>query len=149
LLREGELVDVLVLQATEVACHVLAWDHGHVSFSATGQLVPLAAHVARARADLSLSQVLLEGLRRLDEANHMGPHMPNLDETYVRVDEQLTKLGRHALVRDELAVLELLNGRNTLKDVARRTRIGAFGVSKIVHRLSRSGLARPRTMAVR
>ena len=74
----------------------------------------------------------------------MGPHMPHLDEIYLRIDEQLAKLGRHSLIKEELAVLELLNGRNSLKDIARKARVGTFNVALILYRLSKANLARRR-----
>ena len=57
-------------------------------------------------------------------------------------------LCRELLARDELDVLELINGRNSVKDIARRTRTGTFAVSRIVYRLSKSNVVRRRVMPV-
>jgi Fe-S-cluster containining protein len=50
--------------------------------------------------------------------------------------------------RDELDVLELINGRNSVKDIARRTRTGTFAVSRIVYRLAKSNVVRRRVTPV-
>ena len=79
----------------------------------------------------------------------MGPHMAGVDDVYLRVDPEVAKLGRQAFTGEELGVLELLNGRNSIKDVARKTRTGTFAVTKVLYRLSRSGLARRAAPPVR
>ena len=70
-------------------------------------------------------------LRRLDENALMGPQMPELDDIYVRDDAKVSRMAREALARDELDVLELINGRNSIKDIARRTRTGTFAVARV------------------
>jgi hypothetical protein len=37
-----------------------------------------------------------------------------------------------------------MNGRNSVKDVARKTRTGTFAVSTVIYRLTLAGLARRR-----
>ncbi len=144
LLTPEDLAMSLVTQAREVTCHLLGWSEGKLSFAPSDQLDPLAAAAKRARVELLISDALLDGLRRVEEAAIMGPHMAQLDDVYLRVDEQLVKIGRHALVREELAVLELLNGRNSVKEIARKTRAGTFNVARILYRLTKANLTRPR-----
>jgi DNA-binding MarR family transcriptional regulator len=57
-------------------------------------------------------------------------------------------MAREILAREELDVLELINGRNSVKDIARRTRTGTFAVSRIVYRLSKSNVVRRRVTPV-
>ncbi len=148
-LRVDEVATALANQAREIACHALTWTAGRLSFAPAEQLHPVVARLGRGNTAVRVAEVLMVGLRRTDERAEMGPHMAGLDEVYVRVDEEVAKLGRHAFARDELAVLELLNGRNSIKDVARKTKTGAFAVTKVLYRLSRSGLARKAAPPVR
>jgi CheY-like chemotaxis protein len=143
-LSPGELVDTLLGQAREVVCHLLTWTEGRLTFAPSAQLHPLANEAAKARASLRIGEALLDGLRRVAESAAMGPHMPTVDDVYIRVDTEVAKLGRHAFSREELGVLELLNGRNSVKEIARKTRAGAFAVTKVVYRLGRANLARRR-----
>lgn len=143
-LRPGELAQVLVHQAREVTCHLLGWSEGRLVFAPTTGLHPLAAAVAEAKAELRVSEALLDALRRRYEEASMGAHMAGVDDVYLRVDAEVAKLGRQAFTREELGVLELLNGRNNVKEIARKTRAGTFAVATVLYRLSRSGLARRR-----
>jgi hypothetical protein len=142
------LNEVLIQQAREIACHVLAWTEGRVGFAASERMHPLVEQIARGAGELRIAEVLLVGLRREDERAEMGPHVAALDEVFVRVDAEVAKLGRHAFTREELTVLELANGRHSVKEMARRARVGTFAVAKVLYRLSRAGLVRRRAPAV-
>lgn len=148
-LRNDELATALANQAREIACQALTWTGGRLSFAPSEQLHPLIAQLGRGHTEVRVAEVIMMGLRRNDERAEMGPHMATLEEVYVRVDDEVAKLGRHAFAKDELGVLELLNGRNSIKDVARKTRTGTFAVTKVLYRLSRSGLARRAAPPVR
>jgi CheY-like chemotaxis protein len=148
-LTGADLVAVLLSQAREVTCHVLTFRKGSISFRPTSELHPMAAATAQpGSAELLIAEALLDGLRRLDEQAVMGPHMPELEDVYIRIDEQVAKLGRENLARDELSVLELINGRNSVKEVARRTRTGTFAVARVLYRLAISNVVRPRVTPV-
>ncbi|MEM9463360.1 MAG: DUF4388 domain-containing protein [Myxococcota bacterium] len=143
-LRPSELAQVLVRQAREVTCHLIDWTEGRLTFAPTTTLHPLAAAVAEAKAELRVSEALLDALRRRHEEAAMGPHMAGVDDVYLRVDAEVAKLGRQAFTREELGVLELLNGRHSVKEIARKTRSGTFAVASVLYRLTRGGLTRRR-----
>lgn len=149
LLSERDLAQVLVDQAREVTCQMLAWRTGEATFRATATLHPMARAAADADGvELLISEALLDGLRRIDERAAMGPEQADVEDVYIRVDEQLAALGREALARDELQILELVNGRNSVKDIARRTRAGTFAVTRVLYRLSKSNVVRRRVTPV-
>jgi CheY-like chemotaxis protein len=145
----GELAAAILAQAREITCHVLTFRKGVAGF------VPLAklensssAGADEGKVELAVSEALLDGLRRLDENALMGPQMPDLDDVFVRDDARVSRMAREILARDELDVLELINGRNSVKDIARRTRTGTFAVSRIVYRLAKSNVVRRRVTPV-
>jgi CheY-like chemotaxis protein len=143
----GELGTVILAQAREITCHVLTFRKGVAGFVPLAKLeAPMAGD--EGKVELAVSEALLDGLRRLDENALMGPHMPELDDVYVRDDAKVSRMARETLARDELDVLELINGRNSIKDIARRTRTGTFAVSRIVYRLSKSNVVRRRVTPV-
>ncbi|MCX4240019.1 DUF4388 domain-containing protein [Paraliomyxa miuraensis] len=144
LLHAAELAQVLIHQAREVTCQLLGWTEGRLTFAPTTNLHPLAAAVVEAKAELRVAEALLDALRRRHEEAAMGPHMAGVDDVYVRIDPEIAKMGRQAFTREELEVLELLNGRNSVKEIARKSRSGTFAVATVLHRLSRSGLTRRR-----
>ncbi|MBK6917372.1 MAG: DUF4388 domain-containing protein [Deltaproteobacteria bacterium] len=147
-LRADELSTALCNQAREITCQAMGWSGGRMSFVPSEHLHPVIAELGRGAAELRISEAVLVGLRRLDERAEMGPHVAALDDVFVRVDDEVAKLGRHAFALDELGVLELLNGRNSVKDIARKTRAGTFAVAKVIYRLGRGGLARRATPPV-
>jgi CheY-like chemotaxis protein len=147
----GELAAAILAQAREITCHVLTFRKGVAGFVPLAKLENSAASGAGGedgKVELAVSEALLDGLRRLDENALMGPQMPDLDDVYVRDDARVSRLAREILARDELDVLELINGRNSVKDIARRTRTGTFAVSRIVYRLAKSNVVRRRVMPV-
>jgi hypothetical protein len=57
-------------------------------------------------------------------------------------------MGRGRLTRDELTVLELVNGKNTVQEITRKSRMGSFEVSKMLYRLLSIKLIRRRVQPV-
>jgi DNA-binding MarR family transcriptional regulator len=62
----------------------------------------------------------------------------------VRDDDKIGEVPRGTFTRDELAVLGEVDGRQSLRDIVRKLRLGSFDVSKIVFRLRRARLVRRR-----
>ena len=118
------------------------------SFRPQKELDAMATSAAQQRAELLVDEALLDGLRRLDEQAMMGVHMPHQDDVFLRIDEQVAKLSRDALPRDELAVLEMVNGRNSVKEIARKTRTGTFAVSRVLYRHAKANLVRKKVTPV-
>lgn len=142
LLSPDDLTMVMLDQARAVTCHLLTWKTGTFTFSPRTELDPSIVTSNVPGRELLVSEALLDGLRRLDEQAIMGPHMPDLDDVFLRIDEQVAKLSRDSFPRGELAVLESVNGRNNVKEIARKTRTGTFAVSRILHRLAKANLVR-------
>lgn len=144
-LTRKDLAEVVLKQAREIGCHLLAFTQGTVAFRPNKEPHPLVAYVSQAsKADLAIAEVLLDGLRRVDSAATMGPHMPQLDDVFLRLDEKVSRLGRETFDSSELAVLELVNGRHSVKDIARRTRTGTFAVANVLYRLGKAEVVRKR-----
>ena len=149
LLSAADLARVVVDQARAVTCHILTWKAGTFSFHPAAELDGMAAAAAaQGKAELLVAEALLDGLRRLDEQAAMGPHMPDVEDVFLRVDEQVARLSRDALPREELAVLELVNGRHSVKDIARKTRAGTFAVARVLYRHAKANLVRRRMQPV-
>ncbi len=145
----GELAMAIVAQAREITCHLLTFRSGTAGFCPMTKLEAVGASGAEeGKVELIVAEALLDGLRRLDENALMGPQMPELEDVYVRDDAKVSRMAREVLARDELDVLELINGRNSVKEIARRTRTGTFAVSRIVYRLSKSSVVRRRVEPV-
>ena len=62
----------------------------------------------------------------------------------MRNDHKIADTPRGTFTRDELAVLEQIDGRQSVRDVVRKLRMGSFDVSKMFFRLRRARLIRRR-----
>ena len=119
--------------------------HGRFTFAA-GADAP--AHVVEAALGLDVEAILMEGFRRVDEWHLIERAIDDFDLVFLRNEDAVAQMGRGRLTREELAILELVNGKNTVKDIVRKSRMGSFEVSKMLYRLLSIKLVRRRVLPV-
>ncbi|HEX4456984.1 MAG TPA: DUF4388 domain-containing protein, partial [Polyangia bacterium] len=129
---DGELKEALRKQTQERLYELLRWPEGRFTFVATHALPALAGEAALA---LDVDGLLMEGIRRVDEWHLIEREIDDFDAVFLRNEEAVQQVGRARLTRDELAVLELVNGKNTVKEIVRQSRMASFDVSKMLFRL--------------
>ncbi|MBW2731697.1 MAG: response regulator [Deltaproteobacteria bacterium] len=144
-LAVDELKGALRDQTCELLYELLSWKEGRFVFRPAEQASPVAAEAALA---ISVQGALMEGFRRVDQWHLIAQNVDNVELIFVRNDDALGELGRGQLTRDELAVLELVNGKNTVKDIIRNSRMSSFDVSQVIHRLLSVRLLRRREQPV-
>lgn len=145
LLAEADLKACLTRQSSELIYEILRWRHGRFRFAAGLELPP---SVIDAALGLDVEAVLMEGYRRVDEWHLIERAIDNFDVVFLRNEDSVAQMGRGRLTREELAVLELVNGKNTVKDIIRKSRMGSFEVSKMLYRLLSIKLVRRRVLPV-
>jgi DNA-binding response OmpR family regulator len=144
-LSEADLKTCLTRQSSELIYEILRWRHGRFRFAAGLELPP---SVIDAALGLDVEAVLMEGYRRVDEWHLIERAIDNFDVVFLRNEDSVAQMGRGRLTREELAVLELVNGKNTVKDIIRKSRMGSFEVSKMLYRLLSIKLVRRRVLPV-
>jgi CheY-like chemotaxis protein len=144
-LGEADLRTALARQSNELVYEILRWRYGRFTFAA-GADAP--AHVVEAALALDVEAILMEGYRRVDEWHLIERAIDNFDLVFLRNEDAVAQMGRGRLTREELAVLELVNGKNSVKDIVRKSRMGSFEVSKMLYRLLSIKLVRRRVMPV-
>jgi DNA-binding response OmpR family regulator len=144
-LAEPDLKSCLTRQSSELIYEILRWRHGRFRFAAGLELPPSVIDAALA---LDVEAVLMEGYRRVDEWHLIERAIDNFDVVFLRNEDSVAQMGRGRLTREELAVLELVNGKNTVKDIIRKSRMGSFEVSKMLYRLLSIKLVRRRVLPV-
>jgi CheY-like chemotaxis protein len=144
-LGEPDLKQCLTRQSSELIYEILRWRHGRFRFAAG---LELPAHAIDAALGLDVEAVLMEGYRRVDEWHLIERAIDNFDVVFLRNEDSVAQMGRGRLTREELAVLELVNGKNTVKDIIRKSRMGSFEVSKMLYRLLSIKLVRRRVLPV-
>lgn len=150
LVRQGiitahDLSTALGRQSRELVYEALRWRNGRFRFAA-GSPPPPA--VAEARLELDVQAILMEGFRRVDEWHLIEREIDDFELVFLRNEDAVAQMGRGRLTREELAVLELVNGKNSIKDIVRKSRMGSFEVSKMLYRLLSIKLVRRRVQAV-
>jgi CheY-like chemotaxis protein len=144
-LGDADLKTCLTRQSSELIYEILRWRHGRFRFAAGLELPP---SVIDAALGLDVEAVLMEGYRRVDEWHLIERAIDNFDVVFLRNEDSVAQMGRGRLTREELAVLELVNGKNTVKDIIRKSRMGSFEVSKMLYRLLSIKLVRRRVLPV-
>jgi DNA-binding response OmpR family regulator len=144
-ITDAELKQALARQASERVYEILRWPAGRFRFTATRELPPLALEAA---LGLDVDGILMEGFRRVDEWHLIEREVDDFDAVYLRNEEAVQNVGRARLTREELAILELVNGKHSVKDIVRQSRMGSFEVSKMLFRLLSIKLIRRRVAPV-
>jgi DNA-binding response OmpR family regulator len=142
---ETDLKQVISKQTCEIVYEVLRWNFGRFAFRPTKDLPAIAVEAA---LGLSVEGILMEGFRRVDEWHLIEREIDNFDVVFLRNEDALAQIGRGRLTREELAVLELVNGKNTVKEIIRQSRMGSFDVTKMLYRLLSIKVLRRREMPV-
>jgi DNA-binding response OmpR family regulator len=144
-LSESDLKTVLAKQTRDLIYEALRWRFGAFRFTRTRDL-PAAA--VDAGLGLDVEGILMEGFRRVDEWHLIEREVDDFETVFLRNEDAVAQMGRGRLTREELAVLELVNGKNTVKEIIRSSRMGSFEVSKMLFRLLSIKLIRRRVMPV-
>src|SRR5437762_13241200 len=140
-----ELRQAISKQTAELIYEILRWNFGRFTFRATRDLPPVAVDAA---LGLPCDGILMEGFRRVDEWHLIEREIDNFDVVFLRNEDAVAQIGRSRLTREELTVLELVNGKNTVKAIIRSSRMGSFDVTKMLYRLLSIKVLRRREMPV-
>jgi CheY-like chemotaxis protein len=145
LLSETDLRKAMAKQTAALLFQSLRWGSGHFSF----RLQPELPAVAReAGLGLPVDGLILEGLRRVEEWRVIEQEIGDFDMTFVRNEDKLASFGRGQLLREEALIADLVNGRNTVRDLIQISKMGSYDVTQILFRLLRSKLIRRRVAPV-
>jgi CheY-like chemotaxis protein len=151
LLTPTQLRRAMSRQTSELCYETLRWTHGFFQLRRADGAGPDAALVELARGavlGINVDRLLLEGFRRVDEWRVIERVVDNFDRVFVRDETKINDLPRGTFTREELAVLELIDGRTSVREIVRALRMGSFDVSKVLFRLLRTKLIRGRTEPV-
>jgi CheY-like chemotaxis protein len=145
LLSQTNLRKAMAKQTAALLFESLRWGSGHFSFRVQAELPAVAREAGLA---LPVDGLILEGLRRVEEWRVIEQEIGNFDMTFVRNEDKLVTFGRGQLLREEAAVADLVNGRNTVRDLIQISKMGSYDVTQILFRLLRSKLIRRRVAPV-
>jgi CheY-like chemotaxis protein len=145
LLTPAALRKAMAKQTSALVFESLRWGSGRFAFHPASEL-PAAAR--EASLSLAVDGLILEGLRRVEEWRVIEQEIGDFDMTFIRNEDKLATFGRGQLLREEATIAELVNGRNTVRDLIQISRMGSYDVTQVLFRLLRSKLIRRRAAPV-
>jgi len=141
LITSAGLRTAMAQQTTALVFEGLRWGEGRLSFHPAAELSPAAREAA---LGLPIDGLIMQGLRRVDEWRVIGQEVGDFDMVFVRNEEKIASFDAQQLLREEAAVLELVNGKNTVRDIVRQTKLGSYDVTQVLFRLLRCKFIRRR-----
>ncbi len=145
LLSPMGLRKAMAKQTAALLFESLRWSSGHFAFRVEAELPAMARE---AGLGLAVDGLILEGLRRVEEWRVIEQEIGDFDMTFVRNEDKLASFGRGQLLREESVIADLVNGRNTVRDLIQISKMGSYDVTQILFRLLRSKLIRRRVAPV-
>jgi CheY-like chemotaxis protein len=145
LLTPAGLRKAMAKQTAALVFESLRWASGRFIFQPLAELPPQAREASLA---LPVDGLILEGLRRVEEWRVIEQEIGDFDMTFVRNEDKLASIGRGQLLRDEASIADLVNGRNTIRDIIQVSKMGSYDVTQVLFRLLRSKLIRRKVAPV-
>jgi CheY-like chemotaxis protein len=144
-LTPAGLHKAMTRQTSALVFESLRWGSGRFVFE---PLTDMPRTAREAALSLPVDGLILEGLRRVEEWRVIEQEIGDFDMTFVRNEDKLATFGRGQLLREEAALAELVNGKNTVRDLIQISKMGSYDVTQILFRLLRSKLIRRRVAPV-
>ena len=141
LITEVGLRRAMAQQTTALVFEGLRWGKGTFSFHPAAESSPAARE---ASLGLPIDGLIMQGLRRVDEWRVIGQEIDNFDMVFVRNENKIASFDEHRLLREEVAMLEIVNGKNTVRDIIRLSKMGSYDVTQVLFRLLRCRFIRRR-----
>ena len=145
LLAPAGLRKAMARQTSALVFESLRWGSGRFTFRPLRELPPAARE---ASLSLAVDGLILEGLRRVEEWRVIEQEIGDFDMAFIRNEDKLGNFGRGQLLREEATIAELVNGRNTVRDLIAISKMGSYDVTQVLFRLLRSKLIRRRIAPV-
>lgn len=138
MLSREELQSVLQSHVEESVYGLFGWPDGEFRFEQNQQPEPDMPLLPN---PLAVENLIMEGVRRIDEWGQIKERIPSTD-LVVRFIEQPSERGKGVnLAPEEWRVFARINGKDTLADIAKLTKLSEFDVCRIVYGFITAGLA--------
>lgn len=131
----ADLEAVVREQIEQLLYSLLAWESG--SFKFYEDQFPTEEEIT---VSLSVENVILEGLRRLDERNMIREALPDFDTVYAISASQKDRPRAVKLEASEWNLMALVNGRRSINDLMSASSMDQDDALKVLAKLKLSGL---------
>ncbi|HJL03997.1 MAG TPA: DUF4388 domain-containing protein [Polyangiaceae bacterium LLY-WYZ-15_(1-7)] len=133
-----DLQQALARQTSELVYEALRWPRGRFAFFRYAT----RDEAREAALGLPVTSILMEGLRRVDEWRLIEEQVASFD-LVVQIDRRaLTPAHEERMSPDERAVLDVIDGRRSVRELIAKTGLGSFEVCKVLYQLLAARLVR-------
>lgn len=137
LVTEPQVIEALKIQTSELVYHIVGWDSGRFTF-VRDETCPEATLAA---LGLVPGGIVMEGFRRVDEWRMIEGSF-DFDEVLHR--DPVASGRNEELTQVESAVLELIDGERSVREIVDLAQASTFDVCKTLYRFLNSRLVRRR-----
>jgi hypothetical protein len=134
---KDELQTHIQTQIEETVYSLFAWPDGEFAFEAGVKLGPDEVMVP---VPLGVENLIMEGVRRVDEWGRIKDSIPNTDMIVRFLDQPAEKVKSINLTPDEWRVFARINGRDNIKEIATKTNLSEFDACRIIYGFITAGL---------
>ncbi len=140
-LTPSQLYKAIKIQIQEICYSTILFKNGAFYFyELLGDVPSKIRFMAR--------DILMEGVRRMDELSYFKTKIPSLDVVPVMVNPAWKEQENVSV--HERDVLHLIDGKRSISEIARETKLGEFDTLKIIYNLMQAGFIKlksaPRTV---
>ncbi len=126
-----QLREALARQSSELIYEVLRWPRGRFEF----RREPLPALAESAQLGLPVASLVMEGFRRVDEWHLVEAGLGDFEAVLQRDPVAVEAAGMERLAAPEQRVLEMVDGRRTVREIVAQSQMSSFDACKILFQL--------------
>jgi hypothetical protein len=132
---QAEILTSLKEEFVETANDIFTWEEGIFQFE--NNVKPPQDKISLL---ISLENIIIEGSRKLEELERLQDEIPSLELALKFTENPGTNIRNVNLSVKEWRVVSFINPKNTMKQIARTTKLSEFEFRKIVYSLIQAGL---------
>jgi CheY-like chemotaxis protein len=136
---EDTLEEVVRTETERTIYTALGWAEGHFAFVPC----PPPAFLGETPCALKAADLILEGVRRLDEWKMVSQKIPHLDMVFAKRPFDPEDLKKLHLKASEMKVFQLIDGKRDVKTLVKQSGLGDFEVCKLLYLLLSANLLQP------
>ena len=134
-INQQDVLSSLQSHFVSVVNRLFTWAEGLFRFE-TDLLPPEDKITVR----VSLENIIIEGTRRMKELEHLNDEIPNLDMALKFADRPGANIRNFNLSVQEWNVVSYINPKNSMKQIARATKMSDLEIRRVVYGLLQAGL---------
>jgi hypothetical protein len=134
---QRELQMCIQQQIEETVYELFAWREGEFKFQAGQKPAP---DDVQSLVPLPVENLIMEGVRRVDEMSRIKERIPNNDMIVRFVDRPQEKAANINMTADEWRIFARINGRSSINEIAEKIGLTPYQVSHIIFGFITAGL---------